>query len=146
MSEDRTRYVPCPLELVGEPWESAWQEAQGQLREQGTWRITDAPVLESMIRARRMAHEAAIEARAEPYVTGSSGQMVAHPAFALAVAHERLATLLADRLMLTASRRVTASVDAGKSDEPPRDEFDTLEDELAPRRGAKGAKGGRSAG
>lgn len=136
---DRARYVPCPVELVGEPWESMWQEAQGQLRDQGTWRVTDAPMLHAMIELRRQAATARREGAAEPIVIGSTGQPSANPLLAVADRAESLAAQLADRLMLTAKARTASERDGGKADDgAPGDEFAGLEGiKLEPAAGAK---------
>lgn len=128
MSDDRTRWVPCPLGLVGEPYESMWQEAQGQLREQGSWRVTDAPMLEALIELRRQATDARLAGFAEPTVIGSTGQVTANPLLAVADRAEALAARLATDLMLTARSRSAHDRDAGAGAEnEPADEFAGLE-------------------
>lgn len=130
MSEgpDRHRRISCPTSLIGEPWESMWEEAQGQLREQGTWRVTDAPMLQAMIELRRQAATARLEGFATPIVIGSTGQETANPLFAVADRAEALAARLATDLMLTARSRSAHDRDAGAGAEnEPADEFAGLE-------------------
>lgn len=125
---DRTRRVPCPPALIGEPWESMWQEAMGQLMEQATWRVTDAPMLQALIELRRQASDARREGSAEPIVIGSTGQAVANPLLSVADRAEALAARIATDLMLTARSRSAHDRDAGAvGDEQPADEFSGLD-------------------
>jgi hypothetical protein len=92
-----------------------WRDAVALLREQGTWDDADAPVLERVILNRQAAERAHAEAAAEPWVTGSTGQLVAHPGFAVAARCDQVAVSLARQLMLTPEMR--RRVDPGRCDD-----------------------------
>lgn len=143
-AQDRTRRIPCPTTLVGEPWESMWLEALEQLQEQGTWRVTDAPMLQALIELRRQASDARREGSAEPLVIGSTGQAVANPLLMVADRAEALAARLAEQLILTPRARSAHRRDAAAEGESTEagDEFSDLEEPTAPpparRRGKTG--------
>jgi phage terminase small subunit len=140
--------VPCPLELIGEPYESQWREAVRLLKAEKRWRVTHAPLVKSMIEARRQADELKETARGEPVVIGSTGNMVRNPLFQIIMDHERLAAALAKMLGLPPLPTMPAA--QGEKDDVPKDEFAELDNVIAMQRqtqgkgaGRGGAKGGR---
>lgn len=90
-----------------------WRAAQRQLRAQGTWTDTDAPLLEAYIRALDRARAGRETASAEPYVEGSKGQLVPHPGLKVAAEAERDACRYAGALLLTPEARKRHEIELG---------------------------------
>ncbi len=99
-----------------------WAAAQRQLREQGTWRDTDASLLEQFVRSVRTAVLARAQLAAEGITsTTRDGRPTAHPCVKIAREAESDARAAAADLLLTPASRRRAGVGEPK----------TLEDELA---------------
>lgn len=117
----------------------SWTNHVAHLSESGAWcEETDAAILERMLQHREAAVDALEAAQSEPWVTGSTGQLVAHPGFAVAAREEQVAMALARQLDLgPAGRRLRSGAGDGddKSEADPFEEFD----ELATRRAKRPA-------
>lgn len=96
--------VPAPAGL-DKTTAKLWRDTQRALRGQATWQDTDAPLLEAYVRSVATARRCRADAEAEPYVTGSKGQMVPHPGVRMAAEAERDAAKLAEALLLTPQAR-----------------------------------------
>lgn len=112
------RPVPAPEDLPDRA-KSIWRASQRQLRDQGTWQDTDAPLLEAYVRAVELARVSRTAAEAEPFVAGSKDQLVAHPGLKVAAEADRDAARYAAALLLTPEARRRHDVKTG-----------SLEDEL----------------
>lgn len=110
----RPRPVPPPDDFAEES-RSLWLRVQRQLRDQGTWQDTDAPLLESYTRAVALARSARLAAAEEPFVEGSKGQLVAHPGLKVAAEAERDACRFATALLLTPEARKRHDVTPAES-------------------------------
>ncbi|MGI8462578.1 MAG: P27 family phage terminase small subunit [Solirubrobacterales bacterium] len=99
-----SRPIPPPDEFPKD-MRVIWHAAQRQLRLQGTWENTDCQLLESYVRAILTARRAAAAAADRPFVEGSRGQLVAHPAVKAAAEAERDACRFAQALLLTPDAR-----------------------------------------
>jgi len=100
----RPRPVPPPEDLDEEA-KALWRRVQRHLREQGTWADTDAELLESYVRAVMTARAARAAAADDPFVSGSKGQLVAHPGLKVAADAEAAAHTFARSLLLTPESR-----------------------------------------
>ena len=93
-----------PRELPSEG-AKLWRAAVRHLKRQGTWQDTDAPLLEAYVKSVVTARKARALADAEPFVTGSRGQLVPHPGLKLAADAQRDACRYATTLLLTPEAR-----------------------------------------
>jgi P27 family predicted phage terminase small subunit len=110
------RQLPPPSDFNTEA-RKLWSRAQAELRGQGTWRNTDAPLLEAYVRSivrARAAHAAAAE---RPFVAGSKGQLAPHPAIRVARDAEADARAAAGALLLTPEARKRHEVGPPVEDE-----------------------------
>jgi P27 family predicted phage terminase small subunit len=98
--------------------ESCWRRAQDQLRAQGTWEDTDAPLLESYVRSLALSRQAREAVSVCPFVEGSRGQMVAHPGVKVASDADRDAERYARALLLTPESRSRHDVGGEPDGEP----------------------------
>jgi len=98
-------YVKAPAGLTDTHSRKLWLDAQRALREQGTWANTDAPLLEAYVRSVLLARRAREAAGAEPFVSGSRGQLVPHPGLKVAADAEAAACRAAGALLLTPEAR-----------------------------------------
>lgn len=87
-----------------------WQDAFRTLEAQGTWKDTDGPLLERYVVNVLLARASHAAADAEPYVSGSTGQLVSHPARAIARQAEEAAHKAAAELLLTPRSRARAKL------------------------------------
>ncbi len=113
------RLVPAPAGLAGGA-RKLWRDTQRQLRRQSTWEDTDAPLLESYVRAVALARSARAAASERPFIGGSKGQLVAHPGLRVAAEAERDACRFAQALLLTPQARARHDV------KPPAEAFEPL--------------------
>jgi P27 family predicted phage terminase small subunit len=104
VEKQRTRGLNAPKGL-DQAGRDLWSSAQHQLKAQGTWQDSDAPLLESYVRAVSLARTARELAAREPFVEGSKGQLVAHPGLRVAAEAERDACRYAGALLLTPEAR-----------------------------------------
>ena len=95
-----------------------YTEARKALEGQGTWRDTDAPLLEAYVRSLVLARQARKAVQASPFTEGSRGQMVAHPGVKIASDAERDAERYARALLLTPEARARHDVKGRDGDEP----------------------------
>lgn len=91
---------------------AVWKAAQNQLRTQGTWKRVDAELLATYCRNVALARTARSQAAAEPFVSGSQGQPVAHPGLKVAAEAEAAALRSATALLLTPEARKRHGVGA----------------------------------
>lgn len=121
----------------GSRWHTMWIVARDEMVRSGTWRLTHGPLLERLVVNRMAAHGALAEAAAEPWVSGSTGQLVAHPGFAVAARCDQVALSLARQLRLTPA---TCEAVMDESDDDTADEEPTSAlDELAKLRARRAA-------
>ena len=92
--------------------------AREELEAQGTWRDTDAPLLEAYVRSLVLARQARAEVASSPFTEGSRGQLVAHPGVKIASDAERDAERYARALLLTPEARARHDVKGRDGDEP----------------------------
>jgi P27 family predicted phage terminase small subunit len=107
------RQAPPPKDFTDDE-HVVWNAAQKQLRAQGTWRDVDRELLATYCRNVVAAKAARAVAAKEPYVEGSAGQVVAHPATKVAREAEGDARACAEALLLTPSARRRAGLDTGR--------------------------------
>lgn len=91
-----------------------WSAAQRQLRGQGTWTNTDAPLLEAYVRNVLLARTARIEAGHYGLET-TGGQLMAGAKYKLAADCEAAAYRYATALLLTPESRKKHGVTAAKN-------------------------------
>jgi hypothetical protein len=114
-----------------------WEQAERELRKLGRWRPVHAPLLERLVLNRVAAADALATAMAKPEVPGSTGQMVAHPMFAVAARCDQVALACTRELCLSPGTALAIAAVAG---EPVGSETDSGQaaadalDELAARR------------
>jgi len=111
VEKQRTRGLNAPKGL-DQAGRDLWSSAQHQLKAQGTWQDSDAPLLESYVRAVCLSRTAREFAAQEPFVEGSKGQLVAHPGLKVAAEAERDACRYATALLLTPEARQRHDVKA----------------------------------
>lgn len=97
---------------------------------------TDLHLVDRLVTNLRVADEAMVEAEADPFVKGSTGQLTEHPGFKVAARCDGTAISLARQLRLTRFVRSDATSD---SDETEEDPILRARDELAARRAARAA-------
>jgi P27 family predicted phage terminase small subunit len=103
---------------ISEYGQRVYDEARAELESQGTWRDTDAPLLESYVRSLLVARQARKAVSASPFTEGSRGQLVAHPGVKIAADAERDAERYARALLLTPEARSRHQVKGHDDDEP----------------------------
>lgn len=106
----------APPKDLPKPGKTLWNSTQEQLREQGTWQDTDAPLLEQYVRTILLAQSARKAVAAEPFVTGSRDQLVAHPGVRVASEAARDAERYAKALLLTPESRSRHDIRPGGDD------------------------------
>jgi len=111
LEKQRRRGLNAPKGL-DQAGRDLWSSAQHQLKAQGTWQDSDAPLLESYVRAVCLSRTAREAAATEPFVEGSKGQLVAHPGLRVAAEAERDACRYATALLLTPEARKRHDVHA----------------------------------
>lgn len=105
--------APAHLDATGR---QVWAAAQAQLAADGIWQDCDAYLLEAFATAIAAMRRGEIEAAGTPWVTGSAGQLAAHPGLKLAAAVRPQVAALADRLLLSPAARRRAGVADGPTD------------------------------
>jgi len=108
--------VRAPSDL-DKPTRALWRDVQAHLREQRTWTDADAGALHRYCLAVQTARVMRTAAEAEPWTTGSTGQLVAHPALKLAAEADRDAARYAGDLLLTPAARKRADLPHGHDDD-----------------------------
>src|SRR5215218_5583239 len=95
-----------------------WKAAQSQMRQQGTWRRTDGPLLAMYVRNVRVAQRAREQAEEKPFHSDGS-VMIPHVELAVADKAEERALKLAASLVLTpeARRRHGITIPSGATGE-----------------------------
>jgi hypothetical protein len=135
----------APDRIPEHRWRRVYVAARLELEQRGDWTRLAAEQLESLVRNMAQADAARELAETTPTVTGSTGQTVANPMYAIATKLDAQALITARTLKLTPDTRGTsASVpdDGADADEDrPPEELDELAklDELARHRKAKAA-------
>jgi P27 family predicted phage terminase small subunit len=99
------RHIPPPNDF-DETARAIWKAAQGQLRLQGTWSKTDAPLLEMYVRTVRLAQRARTAAEEWPFQRDpNGGLMIGHVEMKVAENAEAAALKYATSLLLTPESR-----------------------------------------
>lgn len=98
--------------------QATYRAAREELEAQGTWRDTDAPLLEAYVRSLVLARQARKAVASSPFTEGSRGQLVAHPGVKVASDAERDAERYARALLLTPEARSRHDVKGRDGDEP----------------------------
>lgn len=125
--------MSAPEHLAGEA-RRIFDQAERELRQRGSWRPVHAGLVERMAVNRMEARRALETASASPTTDGSTGQLVAHPLFAVAARCDQVALSIARALQLTPATQRVAADDPDKArDEKAPEAMDEL-DELARRR------------
>lgn len=101
----KARGLGDPPEHLEAEWSDLWTRCLAKLQAQGTYHDVDRPQLDRYVGLLRSAELARTEADAEPFVEGSTGQLVAHPGYRLAEQCEAAALKYAQELLLTARQR-----------------------------------------
>lgn len=109
-----------------------WRSALAELRGRPDFAMSDVALLERLVLNRMAADNALAQAEADPYVEGSTGQLVAHPGYAVAARCDGVAISLARQLRLSPMTR--DAIEAEEDDVP----ASTI-DEIAKRRGLRAA-------
>ncbi len=111
----RQRYRP-PADLDSDA-AAIWRETERALDVQGTYDpVTDREALKRYCNAVSTAKRMRTDAQAEPWVTGSAGQIAPHPGWRLAAEANRDAARYAADLLLTPTARKRAGITAGAAD------------------------------
>lgn len=118
-------------------WTHTWNHALKVLKEQGTWKWEQKPLLDEYILALREARWSREEAEKDPYHETEKGLLHPHPGFAQADRAARRAVLLADTLLLTPAEQRKLSA-TSSDNAAPKDPFEEA-DELAKKRAKKSA-------
>lgn len=105
--------TPDHLDATGR---DVWAAAQAQLSADGVWQDCDAWLLEAFATAVASMRRGEIEAAGTPWVSGSAGQLAAHPGLRLAASLRPQVAALADRLLLSPAARRRAGVGDGPTD------------------------------
>lgn len=90
-----------------------------ELRDQQTWKDSDADLLERYVRCLQRARLARAAAGDTPFTTGGTGRVYLHPGVSVAQQAERDAHVYADALILTPAARKRHGLG---SDTPPEDD------------------------
>src|SRR3954447_10642985 len=98
------RQLPPPSDF-GHDHRDIWSAAQKQLRAQGTWTKTDAPLLEAYVRNVVLGRTARIEADRWGFEQSNMGQMRASAHLKVAAEAEAAAYRFATALLLTPESR-----------------------------------------
>jgi phage terminase small subunit len=112
-----------PAHLEAE-WAELWRRCLAKLKKQGTYDDVDRPQLDEYVSLLRSADLARTAADAEPFVAGSTDQLVAHPGYQLAERSRSAALKYAQELLLTARQRSIRKL--GDGGEEKKDPFDAL--------------------
>ena len=127
----------CPAAIPKGRWRDLWTSCLEGL---GDPSRADARLLDRMV-LNLMSAEAALKtALRKPYVLGSTGQQVEHPAFKVAARCDTQTLAIARQLRLTPLARSSGTANQGKA-KAEEDPFDALEqaDELARARNRRGS-------
>jgi P27 family predicted phage terminase small subunit len=99
------RQIPPPKDFDADA-RAVWSAAQRQLRLQGTWNKTDAPLLEMYVRTVRLAQRARTAAEEWPFMRDANGAvMIGHVEMKVAENAEAAALKYATSLLLTPESR-----------------------------------------
>ena len=104
----RRDWTAPPGDLDGQS-KAFWRHTRSELQAQGTWKDSDAPLLERYVRQVERARQARKNIPEDGTTRGSQGQLVEHPAIKTVREAERDAHKYATDLLLTpASRKAQA--------------------------------------
>lgn len=104
-------------------WLGVWRHAMKVLKEQGTWKWEQRPLLDEYVEALIEACTARDLAKEDPYHETDKGLLHPHPGFQQADRAARRAVVLADTLLLTESaRRAHGLMDEEDPDAPSGDQ------------------------
>ncbi|HEX6020616.1 MAG TPA: P27 family phage terminase small subunit [Solirubrobacter sp.] len=113
----------APPADIAEDLQAVWLEARDTLKRDERWTLVARALLDQFVRAMNSARIDRQAADDEPFVEGSTGQIVAHPGRKSAEAAEAKAIALAEKLVLTPDARARRGLSDG---EPQKDGFDAL--------------------
>ena len=111
----RERYR-APMDLPADARE-VWRQTARWLDEQGTLEDSDGEALRRYCSAVSTARAMRAAAHAEPWTTGSTGQLVPHPGWRLAAEADRDAARYAGDLLLTPAARKRAGITMAATDD-----------------------------
>lgn len=104
------RKLDDPPADVAPDLQQVWRVSRAELSRLALWNEVVRPQLDEYVYAKQDARRARAAAATDPYVEGSTGQMVEHPGFKLAAAADNRAMTLAKELLLTPAARRRAGV------------------------------------
>jgi hypothetical protein len=113
----------APPAEVADDLQAVWLEARDTLKRDERWTLVSRALLDQMVRALNSARIDRGKADEEPFVQGSTGQLVAHPGRKSAEAAEAKALVFAEKLVLTPDARARRGLVDG---EPKKDAFEEL--------------------
>ena len=95
-----------------------WRETYTFLVESDLWDDVTAPILDLYVTALARARDARLVSLEDPFVEGSKGQLVRHPAYQVAREAEQDAHKYAESLLLTPAARRRLKVTAAQEELP----------------------------